>query len=143
MTSETPAGPGSRRTLVIVGVVLLVLLLAGGGYALYKKNQTSDPGERAAVVAQRAFVAVSTGDPGRVDDDTTANGRSDLAAISADEVGDMVFGGCSPTGEATRACIYTRPGGQLTMVLVHPDDRWLVDDASVGPAGLPPTSTTT
>jgi hypothetical protein len=150
MTSDTttpaPTGSGSSRPswLIPVIVIVIIVVLAGGAFVVYKLTNKHEA-HPAAATAKVVFVDLQQGDANKARSDSTANGQAALRTITADDVKGLVFGGCKPFPGTppTRVCIWTRPGGQLSMSLVRKGDTWKVDNAQVGPAGLPPATDTT
>ncbi len=56
-----------------------------------------------------------------------------------------MFGGCSATGDDPfpKECVWSRPGGELTMTVNKQGDTPIVTNVKYGPAGLPPDTGTT
>ena len=137
-TTKSPA-----RTLIIV--VLAVVILAGGGFVAYKLTNKRDTGQPANVVAQQVEKALLTGDSATVNKLSTAQGRAQLEKIKPADLAGFKFGGCGlvPVAKVrTRLCLFSRPGGELRMFLTVPGDKLMVNQAEIGPAGLPPTPQT-
>lgn len=145
---STETGTKKRSPAFVIGIVVVVIVvLAGGAYVVYKLTNKHEI-QPAAVTAKAVFVDLQKGDANQARSDSTAAGQSALRKITADQVTGLVFGGCKPFPgtQPTRLCIWSRPGGQLSMSLIRKGEDWKVDNAQVGPAGLPPatdTSTTT
>ena len=143
-SSEPPASNSSTRTIIIV--VLVIVVLAGGGLVAYKLTNKKDAGQPAGQVARQAEAAVVKGDTATIVKLSTAQGKAQLTKLKGSELGGLKFGGCGPLPGATtptRLCVFSRPGGVLNLNVTAPDGKWLVNEASLGPAGLPPTTTTT
>ena len=93
------------------------------------------------------MAAIKAGDDAQLRSLSTGEGTTQLLAFKPNDVGGVtitaasckVFGATKPT----RVCTATRPGGALQMRLVFASDAWKVDLATIGPVGLPPTSSTT
>ena len=144
ISSEPTPSNSSTRTIIIV--VLVIVVLAGGGYFAYKLTNKKDADQPADQVARQAEAAVVKGDTATIVKLSTAPGKAQLTKFKAGELGGLTFGSCGPVPGATtptRLCVFSRPGGVLNLYLTAPDGKWLVNQASLGPAGLPPTTTTT
>lgn len=126
--------------------MLAIIVLAGGAFVAYKLTDTKDAGLPAYQVAKQAEQAVAKGDTATIVKLSTSQGKVQLEKLDARELSGLTFGGCGPVPgatEPTRLCVFSRPGGQLQLYVTAPDGKWLVDKATLGPAGLPPTTTTT
>ncbi len=132
-TTKSPA-----RTLLII--VLALVVLAGGAFVAYKLTNKRDTGQPAQIVAKQVEKALLTGDTATINKLSTAQGRAQLAKIKPSDLDGFQFGGCSvvPAKVKTRLCVFNRPGGVLSMFLTVPGDKLMVNQADVGPAGLPP-----
>lgn len=138
----TASGTKKRSPALVIGIVIVVVVvLAGGAYVIYKLTDKHEI-KPAAVTAKAVFVDLQKGDAGQARSDSTPAGQNALRTITADDVNGLVFGGCKafPGDQPTRLCIWSRPGGQLSMSLVLKGDDWKVDNAQIGPAGLPPAT---
>jgi hypothetical protein len=124
-------------------VIAVVIVLAGGAFVVYKLTNKKDVGEPAYKAAQKAEAAIASGKLSGIA--VTARGKQQIAVIKASEVSGFTFAKCTPFPGTppTRVCTWTRPGGQLSMALVRSGTTWQVDKVAIGPAGLPPTSSTT
>jgi hypothetical protein len=146
-STEPPVETGTKKRspgLVIGIIVVVVIVLAGGAYVVYKLTNKHEV-KPALVTAKAVFVDLQQGSPDKARDDSTTAGLAALKKITADDVKGLAFGGCKPfpASQPTRLCVWSRPGGQLSMSLVRQGDNWKVDNAQVGPAGLPPATDTT
>ncbi len=123
-------------------VVAVVLVLAGGAFVAYKLTRTNDAGEPAYKVAKSVQTALDAHDTAQLTTLSTPAGKAALLKLTSDDVNGLAFGGCSSIGGTTpsKGCVFDRPGGQLTIVLVRSGKDWKVKAATLGPAGLPPTS---
>ena len=147
----TPETPESARTdtptrrspaLIAAIVIVVVVVLAGGAYVVYKLTDKKDVGQPAYAVAKKVLVATQKGDKTVIVANTTGGGAGQLEAFKAGALAGMTLNKCSPFagGKPTRVCVYTRPGGQLTLRLVRIDSRWKVDAAVLVPTAVTPTS---
>ncbi len=149
MTTEptSPPATSSRRSPAVIGaiVVAVVLVLAGGAFVVYKLTKSNDAGQPAYKVAHEVQTALESHNTARITTLSTPAGKAALLKLSSNEVQGLTFGGCSAIKgtPASKGCVFDRPGGQLTMVLVKSGKDWKVNAATLGPAGLPPTSSTT
>ena len=146
-TSSSTASSRSRRSPAVIGaiVVAVVLVLAGGAFVVYKLTKTNDAGQPAYKVAKDVQKALDAHNTARLTTLSTPAGRAALLKLTSDDVNGMTFGGCSANGRTppSKSCVFDRPGGQLTIVLVRSGKDWKVKAATLGAAGLPPTSTGT
>jgi hypothetical protein len=144
-TAATDGANSSRPSwLVPVIVIVVIVVLAGGAYVVYKLTASNDTTDPPVTVVHRAIVAIRAGDPGKADSDATTQGQAQLAKVTASDISGMKFGGCPASGQTdSRTCIWSRPGGQMTMTLTKVGGAWKIDTVTVGPAGLPPSTDTT
>jgi hypothetical protein len=105
------------------------------------------PPTPALKVAKEVVAAIKAGDDGTLRDLSTGEGTTQLLVLKPADAGGVTItaASCKPFAAKTptRVCTATRPGGQLQFRLIFTDNAWKVDLATVGPAGLPPTSSTT
>lgn len=123
--------------------VLAIIVLAGGAFVVYKLTHKRDTGQPAIIVAQQAKKAVIDGNTATITSLSTAQGKAQLEQLKPAELAGLKFGSCGLVGTAkvkTKLCIFTRPGGQLSIYMTLPGDKWKVNQAELGPAGLPPTT---
>jgi hypothetical protein len=153
MTSPEPPSEAARGTskrspgIVAAIVIVVVLALVGGGFLVYKLTKSKDEPTPVLKVAKDVVSAVKAGDTAQIRSLSTGQGTTQLLALKPADVSGVtitaasckVFGAKQPT----RVCTATRPGGALQLRLVFASDAWKVDLATIGPAGLPPTSATT
>ena len=143
--TDAPSTMANPRTRMIIIAVLVVVVIAGGSFVAYKltnKKEVAPPASQAATKVKKALIA---GDRSTVVANSTPKGATQLEALKPAELRGLTFGSCTVVPALlvkTKVCTFTRPGGQLTMTLIRRPDKWWVDAASVGPAGLPPTSVT-
>ena len=138
-SQPTPA-KSSSRTLIIA--VLAIIVLAAGGLVTYKLTNKKDAGFPAYLVVKKAEAAVVKGDTAAIAQLSTSQGKTQLLKLKPTQLRGLQFGGCSPVPGAKvemRLCVSSRPGAQLKMWLTAPDGKWVVDQAEIGPVGLPPT----
>jgi hypothetical protein len=149
MTTEPtlPVATSSRRSPAVIGaiVVAVVLVLAGGAFVAYKLTRSNDAGQPAYKVAREVQTALDSQNTARITTLSTPAGKAALLKLSSSDTQGLTFGGCSAVGGTppSKACVFDRPGGQLTIVLVRSGKDWKVNAATLGPAALPPTSSTT
>lgn len=147
-STESPQSAGrpgtSRSPARVIGIVVVVVVVLAAGAYLVVRWTDSDDAPSPTATAKTVYVHLRQGDPTAARPDSTAAGLAALEKISADDVKGLVFGGCrSAAGNRpTQLCVWTRPGGQLSMAMIRRGDRWIVDNAEVGPAGLPPATDT-
>lgn len=138
-----PSSTRSRRVIAVIVVVVLIALVVG----VFIVDEVTDDGgsDAPADVAAAVVAAVKAGDDGALRDRSTGAGTTQLLAIKPADADGLTAASCTTLTAATptRVCIATRPGGQLQLRLVRTDGEWKVDGATIGPAGLPPTSSTT
>lgn len=140
---QTTPKKSSSRTIIIA--VLAIIVLAGGGFVAYKLTDKKDAGLPAYEVAKQAEQAAAKGDTATIVKLSTSQGKVQLQKLKASELSGLTFGGCGPVPGATdptRLCVFSRPGGQLQLYVTAPGGKWLVNQAELGPAGLPPTTAT-
>ena len=151
MTAPEPpaASPKGKRSPALVAaiVIVVVIVLAGGAFVVYKLTKSKDEPTPAVKVAKETIAAIQSGDDAKLRALSTGNGTTQLLALTSSDAEGVTLtaGNCQllAAKSAIRVCTATRPGGQLQLRLVFTSGDWLVNQANVGPAGLPPTSTTT
>jgi hypothetical protein len=149
---ETPAPASPTRKgrspgVVAAIVIVVVIALVGGAFVVYKLTKSKEEVTPMLQVAKRTVAAIKSGDSAELRTLSTGQGTTQLLALKPADVDGItiiapsckIFAASTPT----RVCTASRPGGQLTLRLVVTDGAWKVDSANVGPAGLPPESTTT
>ena len=142
--STTAAAPkkSSSTTRTIIIVVVAVVILAGGAFVVYKLTNKKDSGIPAVVVAQKVKNAVAKNNQAVIDQNTNAQGKTEVAALKG-KVDGLKFGQCGPAPfvkVTTKLCTFTRPGGQLSLFLITPNGKWIVSSAKLGPAAVTPTA---
>jgi hypothetical protein len=141
----TAASKKSSSSRMIIIIVLAVVVLAGGAFVIYKLTNKKDSGVPAAIVAMKVKNAVTNDNQVVIAQYTTAEGKVEVAALKG-KADSLVFGKCDAAPSAkvtTKVCTFTRPGGQLSLVLVQPNGKWLVSSATLGPTGVTPTASST
>ena len=128
-----------------IAVVVALIILAGGSYALYKATRTNDETTPATTTAQRVFSLWQNGDRNAASESMTPVALKDLFAIKATESKGLAFKGCKKTTAAffPKLCVWSRPGGQLSMQLIVEDKKNLIDAVSYGTNALPPAGDAT
>ncbi len=148
MSTPTDFAPrpqsGRSTTTTAIVVVVALVVLAGAAFGVYKLTQTKDKGTPVAETVKSVFTAWQDGDEAAAGALMTDAAVADLFAIKAAEGKGLVFGKCQRVGLSLfpLLCIWTRPGGQLAMRVVHQGDKNVIDAISYGPAGLPPATAT-
>ena len=153
MATETPdnaagAPPETKSNLVpilIVVGIIVVIVIGAGVYFLTRDDDsgggaTGDPPPRIAKDLYAAWQADDRTAAGRI---ATAEAVDEIFDIDRTEGADLEFGGCERIGATVlpRACVFTRPGGQLTITVSIVDDARVASGVELGPAGLPPDTT--
>ena len=142
--TDSPAQPTSTKSPMRTAIIVLlaVVVLAGGAFVAYKLTNKRDTGEAFQTVARKVEKAAASGDQATVNSFTTVQGKNELAAVKG-ELDGLVAGPCGPAPfvkDNTKQCIFTRPGGQLSLFLTTPKGKWLVSSAKLGPAAVTPTA---
>jgi hypothetical protein len=144
--TEAATGPKKRSPGVVAAIVIVVVIaLVGGAFVVYKLTKSKDTPTPYLKVAKEVVAGIKAGDTGQLRALSTGQGTTQLLALKPSDAGGVtitaasckVFGAKQPT----RICTATRPGGALSFRLVFASNAWKVDLATLGPAGLPPTST--
>lgn len=149
--TDAPSPPHKRAALVAI-VLLLVAVAAVGVVLLVQGDDdgtSSDTTSTTATTtpagqaeAKALFAAWQHGNRAAARAVATPAATAQLFAIPARQGRGLVFGGCSTINARGRRCIWSRPGGMLTIVTVlQADGAPKVVAADLTPAGLPPTST--
>lgn len=149
---ETPAAGGStppKQTnmvpiLIAIGVIVVIVIGVGAYFFLKDDGDASAPeGPPPPKVSKNLYAAWQAGDRGAAATSATAAAVSELFDIPASEGEGLVFGECAKVGDTPlpKACVFTRPGGELTMTVALVGDRRTVTKVVLGPAGLPPDPT--
>jgi hypothetical protein len=145
MDPQTPA-PGApaskKRNLVPIIIVVAVVVVIVGGLALWRVTSDSgdEAGKPAGQSAKALFKAWEDDDRAAAAVVATPNGVTTIFAIDASEGSGLQFDACTPTGDDPfpKECVWTRPGGQLTMTVEKDGDTPKVTNVDLGAAGLPP-----
>ncbi len=149
---ESPAADGAAKQgrspgVVAAIVIVVVIALVGGAFLVYKLTQSKDEPKPALAQAKAVMAAITSGSTSELRSLSTGQGTAQLLALKPSDADGLTItaASCKKFGaeEPTRVCTATRPGGALTMRLVFTDNAWKVDLVTIGPAALPPTSSTT
>jgi hypothetical protein len=145
METQSPApaaAPEKKRNWVPIAIVVgvLVLVLVALGAWRLRSDDSSDPGRPAGQSAKGLFNAWQDGDETAANRFASPDSVTVLFAVPASDADGMEFGGCTATGDDPwpKECIWSRPGGELTMTVQQGDDLPQVTKVTYGPAGLPP-----
>jgi hypothetical protein len=145
--APSESSTSSRRSPAVIAVIVIVVIvvIAGGAFVVYKLTDKKDVPTPAFKVAAITVQAARTGDQATVAANSTAAGANALGALDPAGLQGLKETTCgpSPLAPEARVCVFSRPGGQLTVSLTQSGSDWKVVAARLGPAGLPPTSTTT
>jgi len=147
-TAGAPAAPSKRSPGVVAAIVIVVVIvLVGGAFLVYKLTKSKDEPTPAVKVAKTVTAAIASGNTAVIRSNSTGQGTTQLVAMKPSDASGLtlVARDCKPFAAKTptRVCTVTRPGGQLQLRLIFTGGAWKVDLANLGPAGLPPTSTST
>jgi len=154
MATEAPEPTGTETApkktnlvpiLIVIGVVVVIVI--GVGAYLFLKDDDSGTAEPAGPPPPR--VSKNLYDAWQADDRSTAAANATGAAVTqifaipASDGAGLVFGGCTATAGTPlpKACVFSRPGGSLTMTVDRVGDKRTVVKVDYGPAGLPPDTT--
>jgi hypothetical protein len=151
-TPETPAAPTSspakKRNLVpilIVVGVIVVIIIAAGVYKLTKSSSSSSgaTGPPPGKISKNLYTAWQAGDQTAAAKVATPQAVTQIFAIKASEGTGLVFGGCTKVGAnpLPKACVFSRPGGELTVTVGRANGKRVVTKVKLGPAATTPTST--
>ena len=145
MTTEANPPPStSRSPKMAIIVVAIIVVLAGGAFVAYKLTKSDGTTrEPAYKVAKDVGAALAAGDTATIAKLSTAAGKTALLAITPADAKEFTFAGCEPLegSDPTKQCVFDRPGGQLALVLISPDKKWVVNSATIGPTGTDPATT--
>jgi hypothetical protein len=149
-SSESPKSSGNtRRVWIIVAAVIVVIVVVLGGIFIYKKTQKNSSGPAytpAGKISKSLYKAWQNGDRVTAAKYATSGAVTQMFALSASQSTGLTFGHCRKISDKPfpKQCLFTRPGGTLTMTLTRaPKQDPRVAAVVVGPAGVPPTSSTT
>jgi hypothetical protein len=145
--SAAPAGaPQKKRNLVpiIVVVVVVVVIAAAAAFFLLRDDSSGEAGKPAGQSAKAVFVAWQDGDRTAAAEYASAGAVDELFGVETSGAEGLEFGGCSATGDGPwpKECVWSRPGGELTMTVQKGGDTPQVTKVTYGPAGLPPDTDT-
>jgi hypothetical protein len=140
-----PAAPEKKKRnwvpiIIIVGIVVIAIIAA----VIYKvtKSDSTAKGKPAGQTAKGLYKAWQTGNQASAAKFANANAVTTIFAVKTTDASGLTFGGCSSTGANAfpKECVWSRPGGELTMTLAKNGNKVQVTKVKYGPAGLPPTS---
>jgi hypothetical protein len=150
METQSPApeaAPQKKRNLVpiIIVVVVVVVIAAGVAFFLLRDDSGTEAGAPAGQTAKSLFNAWQANEEGQASQFADADAVAVLFRVPAIDGQGLEFGGCSPIGDSPwpKECVWSRPGGELTMEVEKGGDTPVVTKVTYGPAGLPPDSSTT
>jgi hypothetical protein len=151
VTPETPAAGSAPKKktnlvpiLIVIGVIVVVIIGVGGYLFLKDDDEASKPaGPPPPRLSKNLYAAWQGDDRTAAAKNATAAAVSQIFAIPASEGEGLTFGGCTKVGDKQlpKACVYSRPGGELTMTVNLQGDTRTVTKVEFGPAGLPPDTT--
>jgi hypothetical protein len=147
MTTESPAPPAAPQRKrnwvpIIIIVVVLVVIVAGVVAWRVRSNDSTDKVVPAGQTAKGLYKAWQAGNRNAAAKYANAASVDKIFVIQKTEASGLQFGGCTPTGNGPfpKECVWTRPGGELTMTLNKSGDTVTVTNVKFGPAGTPPAS---
>jgi hypothetical protein len=140
--SPAPAAPQKKRNwvpiIIVVGVIVLIVI--GVGVWRLTSDDSAEAGKPAGQSAKAVFAGWQNGNRAAAARFASDEAVTKLFAISTSDASGLRFGGCSPTTDDPfpRECVWSRPGGELTMEVEKQGDTPIVTKVTYGPAGLPP-----
>ena len=131
---------GRSTATTVIAVIVALAVLGGGAAAIYKLTQSEDEGTPVGTTARVVFDAWQDGDRSAAAKHMTADAAEQLFDIKPAEAKGLAFGSCTKIGQALFPvlCVWTRPGGQLSMRASYADGAATFDAIIYGPAALPP-----
>jgi hypothetical protein len=152
MATQMPEGgapaPEKKKSslvliLIVVGVIV-VIAIGAGAYFLTRDDDSSSKAEGKAPprISKDLYAAWQDDDRTAAAGVATAAAVSEIFAIPANEGDGLDFGGCDKVGDAPlpKDCVYSRPGGQLTITVAVVDGKRVATAVKLGPAATTPTS---
>ena len=149
-TPETPAPsePAKKRNLVpiliVVGVIVVIII----GVGVWKLTSSSSSSSKASgplpvKLAKNLFAAWQAGDRTAAAKAATPTAVTTMFAIPASDGDGYVFGKCTKIGDKAlpRACVFSRPGGELTMTVSKVNGKRIITKVKQGSTATTPTST--
>lgn len=139
-----------NRWIVLVVVIVAIAAAVAVGILLTRDDATTRsttttttvPATSAAATARALYAAWQDQDRDAAATLATAEVVQQLFAIDPQEGQGLEFTSCSADGEH-RVCVWSRPGGDLTFTVSKAGSGFRVTAVALGPAGLPPDSTST
>jgi hypothetical protein len=145
-TSPPEAEPKQRGPLVVIIIVVGALIIVGGAIAVWKftGSSSSSSGAPAGQTAKGLYKAWQSGNKTAAAKYASPTAVTAIFKIAPSEASGMQFDQCSATGNNPfpKECVWSRPGGELTMTVNKPGDTPTVTNVKYGPAGLPPDTST-
>jgi hypothetical protein len=145
MDPQTPAPSApadKKRNLVPIIIVVAVVVIIGVGLAAWRltSDSSESAGKPAGQSAKALFKAWQDDDRAAAAVVATPDAVTAIFAIDASEASGLEFAECTPTGDGPfpKECVWTRPGGELTMTVEKEGDTPEVTNVDLGAAGLPP-----
>jgi hypothetical protein len=129
--------------------VIAVIVIVLAGIFIYKKtNKSSSSAAFTPVgkVSKQLYQSWQNGDRVTAAKYATSGAVTQLFALTGSQKAGLTFAHCKKVSDKPfpKECMFTRPGGTLTFTLTRaPKEDPKVTAVVLGPAGLPPTSTTT
>jgi uncharacterized protein (UPF0333 family) len=151
-TPETSATPGAtapekKRNLVPILIavgVIVVIIIGAGAYFLTKDDDSSEAatGPLPAKLAKNLYAAWQANDQATAAKDATPSTVTTLFSVPAADGDGLVFGGCKSTADTVlpKACVFSRPGGELTMTVSKVNGKRTVTNVKYGAAATTPTT---
>lgn len=154
MADEAPAAPtgtepAKKKTnlvpiLIVIGVIVVVIIGVGVWKLTASDDDTKAAGGAPPIkLSKDLYAAWQANDRTAAAKDATAGAVTQIFAIPASDGADLKFGGCQKAADAQfpKVCIFTRPGGQLTMTVNPIAGNRTITKVELGAAGLPPDTT--
>ena len=133
--------------IIIVGGVILIVIIGAVAYKLRGSSSSSSKpsGPPPGAIAKGLYKAWQAGDQTAAAKEANAATVTQMFAIKASDGTGLVFGGCSQaaSGPFPKKCVFTRPGGQLTMTVSRANGKKTVTNVTLGSTATTPTSAPT
>jgi hypothetical protein len=150
-TPETPAAgsePAKKKSnlvpiLIVIGVIVVVII-GVGVWKLTGDDTTAAPkGPPPPRLSKDLFNAWQAGNQTAAAKVATPTAVTKMFAVPASDGSGLTFGGCTKIGDKQlpKACVYSRPGGQLTFTVNKVGNKRTITKVVYGPAATTPTST--
>ena len=119
-----------------------VLVVAGVAVAAWKlsSSSSSKSGAPAGQTAKGLYKAWQSGNQAAAAKDATPTAVTAIFRCSRADASGLEFDGCTPTGSDPfpKECVWSRPGGQLTMTVQKQGGKANVTKVDVRPGRAPP-----